>query len=131
MKQIEDYLQNKNIKYIKNKLLSDYTFDYYLPTYNMYIDYEVYNTNDVNYTIQNISKVNFCIKNKIKLIKIPYNMLDKTEFILNEILLGISYCMYRNCDNELSGRKNKKYCSIQCKRNEAKYRQRRNKVINS
>lgn len=33
-------------------------------------------------------------------------------------------CQYRNCPNEILGRPNKKYCSINCKRNEAKYRKR-------
>lgn len=30
-------------------------------------------------------------------------------------------CKYRNCKNEVTGRPNKKYCKIQCKRNELKY----------
>ena len=33
-------------------------------------------------------------------------------------------CKYRNCKKEFNGRANKKFCSIQCKRNELKYRQR-------
>lgn len=33
-------------------------------------------------------------------------------------------CKYRNCKNFNEGRSNKKYCTIQCKRNEAKYRKR-------
>lgn len=38
-------------------------------------------------------------------------------------------CGYRNCVNKVIGRPNKKFCCIKCKRNEAKYRQRNNKVI--
>jgi len=34
-------------------------------------------------------------------------------------------CSYRNCENEFIGRSNKKFCKIQCKRNEAKYRKRK------
>jgi len=33
-------------------------------------------------------------------------------------------CKYRNCLNEIQGRANKKFCKIQCKRNELKYKQR-------
>jgi hypothetical protein len=33
-------------------------------------------------------------------------------------------CKYRNCCNVVDGRPNKKYCKIQCKRNELKYLQR-------
>lgn len=36
-------------------------------------------------------------------------------------------CKYRNCKNEVEGRPNKKFCKIQCKRNELKYKQRENK----
>ena len=39
-------------------------------------------------------------------------------------------CKYRNCDNEVSGRPNKKFCKIQCKRNELKYKQRERKYEN-
>lgn len=38
-------------------------------------------------------------------------------------------CKYRNCINEIEGRPNKKFCKIQCKRNELKYKQRGNKKI--
>lgn len=38
-------------------------------------------------------------------------------------------CNYRNCDNEIEGRPNKKFCKIQCKRNELKYKQRENKKL--
>jgi hypothetical protein len=34
-------------------------------------------------------------------------------------------CKYRNCSVEVNGRPNKKFCSIRCKRNEAKYRKRK------
>jgi len=44
-------------------------------------------------------------------------------------------CKYRNCDSEVGyGRIDKVYCSINCKRNEKKYRQRlkrRNEKINT
>lgn len=41
-------------------------------------------------------------------------------------------CSYRNCENEIKGRPNKKFCKIQCKRNEAKYKSRiRKKEIKS
>ena len=33
-------------------------------------------------------------------------------------------CKYRNCNEEVIGRPNKKFCKIQCKRNELKYKQR-------
>lgn len=33
-------------------------------------------------------------------------------------------CNYRNCNNEIIGRPNKKFCCIQCKGNEHKYIQR-------
>jgi len=36
-------------------------------------------------------------------------------------------CKYRNCKNEVIGRPNKKFCKIQCKRNELKYKQRKRK----
>jgi predicted nucleic acid-binding Zn ribbon protein len=41
-------------------------------------------------------------------------------------------CEYRNCSVEVTGRPNKKFCSIKCKRNEAKYRKRiKEKIIKS
>lgn len=41
-------------------------------------------------------------------------------------------CNYRNCDKEIIGKSNKRYCSINCQRNEKKYRQRlkKNKLKN-
>ena len=36
-------------------------------------------------------------------------------------------CKYRNCNNEVVGRPNRKFCKIQCKRNELKYKQREKK----
>ena len=38
-------------------------------------------------------------------------------------------CKYRNCLNEIQGRLNKKFCKIQCKRNELKYKQRDKKKL--
>ncbi len=38
-------------------------------------------------------------------------------------------CKYRNCLNEIHGRSNKKFCKIQCKRNELKYKQRDKKKL--
>ena len=37
-------------------------------------------------------------------------------------------CNYRNCDEEIIGRKDKKYCCVSCQRNEKKYRYRKNKL---
>ena len=36
-------------------------------------------------------------------------------------------CLYRNCQKEISGRPNKKYCTKKCKDNEQKYKQRAKK----
>ncbi len=38
-------------------------------------------------------------------------------------------CKYRNCENEFEGRPNKKFCTINCKRNELKYKQREKRKI--
>ena len=38
-------------------------------------------------------------------------------------------CKYRNCLSEIQGRSNKKFCKIQCKRNELKYKQRDKKKL--
>lgn len=38
-------------------------------------------------------------------------------------------CAYRNCNNVFIGRSNKKFCKIQCKRNELKYKQRDKKKL--
>ena len=38
-------------------------------------------------------------------------------------------CKYRNCKNEVVGRPNKKFCKIQCKRNELKSKQRDRKKL--
>lgn len=39
-------------------------------------------------------------------------------------------CKYRNCKVEVIGRPNKKFCRIQCKRNELKYKKRdKNKLF--
>ncbi len=38
-------------------------------------------------------------------------------------------CKYRNCNNDVIGRPNRKFCKIQCKRNELKYKQRVKKKI--
>jgi len=35
-------------------------------------------------------------------------------------------CKYRNCQNEVTGRLNKKFCCIKCKRNELEF----NKLLN-
>lgn len=38
-------------------------------------------------------------------------------------------CKYRNCDKEIVGRSNKKYCNSKCNRNEEKYKQRLKKKL--
>ena len=38
-------------------------------------------------------------------------------------------CAYRNCNNVFTGRSNRKFCRIQCKRNELKYKQRDKKKL--
>jgi hypothetical protein len=39
-------------------------------------------------------------------------------------------CEYRNCNEIIKeGRSDKKYCSVNCKRNEKKYRQRNKKKL--
>ncbi len=38
-------------------------------------------------------------------------------------------CEYRNCDNEVTGRSNKRFCKEQCRRCEKKYRQREKKKL--
>ena len=40
-------------------------------------------------------------------------------------------CEYRNCQEEIFGRPNKKFCNSRCKRNEEKYKQRiKKKILN-
>ena len=39
-------------------------------------------------------------------------------------------CRYRNCNINVVGRPNKKFCKVQCKRNELKYKQRDKKKLN-
>lgn len=38
----------------------------------------------------------------------------------------IKKCEYCNCEKPFEGRTNKKFCTIRCKRNQAKYNQRSN-----
>jgi hypothetical protein len=40
-------------------------------------------------------------------------------------------CRYRNCNINVVGRPNKKFCKVQCKRNELKYRQRNKKKLDN
>ena len=60
--------------------------------------------------------------------KIKKNTKKREDNFFN--IYDMKKCKYRNCENSFSeGRDDKIFCSVQCKRNEKKYRQRnKNKV---
>lgn len=86
MNQVEKYLQDNNIEFIKEKRFEEcrniktLPFDYYLPKYNCCIEvdgefhYKNFEKRNSSNTVQmrdNI-KTNFCLKNNIELIRLPY-----------------------------------------------------------
>jgi len=95
---IQNYLNVRDIKFepqfrfekCKNK--NTLPFDFYLPNYNLCIEYD----GEFHYIdkfggleqqkINDEIKNNFCIKENIKLIRIPYTEFNKIEIILNENL---------------------------------------------
>jgi very-short-patch-repair endonuclease len=86
-REIERYLINNNINYVRQKKFDNcknkrkLPFDFYLPDHVTCIEYdgeqhfyEVLNWNNLNYTKNNdLIKTNFCISNNINLIRISYN----------------------------------------------------------
>ncbi len=97
--QIIQYLESKNISYIKEKRFEDcrnikpLPFDFYLEDYNMCIEYDgiqhftevqVFGGEEAFEKIQRNDsiKTNYCIDNSIKLIRIKYN--QNIKDILNE-----------------------------------------------
>jgi hypothetical protein len=100
-KRIEDWLNYKNIIYIVQKSFEDLKnvnklyFDFYLPEYNICIEYdgqqhfepiEFYGGIEAfkNRKIRDNIKNNYCKDNNIKLIRIPYYDFDNIESILQE-----------------------------------------------
>ena len=104
---IEEWLQNKNIKYIHQKRFYDcrnkqpLPFDFYLPDHNMCIEFDGeqhfkpyrYKTSSDKF-IKKLEKTQlhdkikniYCLTNNIKLIRIPYTKQNMIEEILEEQL---------------------------------------------
>ena len=100
-KEILNYLVDKNIKHFREYILKDlkYTrFDFYLPDYNIAIEFDgiqhfqickMYITDEKTLKKRqqfDIDKTIYCIKNKIKLFRISYLYLNKLNSILDEYL---------------------------------------------
>ena len=100
---IKNYLDNNNINYYQQKTFENckniqaLPFDFYLPDYNICIEYdgiqhfksvEYFGGDDkLKYTINNDKiKNDFCKKNKIKMIRISYKQIKNIEKILSEKL---------------------------------------------
>lgn len=94
---IMKYLKLNNIQYIKEKVFDDskFRFDFYLPKYNIFIEYdgiqhykpvEFFGGDEYfNSVIENDSYKNeYCIANNIKLIRIPYYDFDNINDILSK-----------------------------------------------
>lgn len=101
---IKTYLENHNIEYISQKRFIDckdtntLPFDFYLPHYNMCIEYNGrqhyeaidYFGGEKHYESQikhDKIKANYCLNNKINLLIIPYWDIDNIEYILNKELI--------------------------------------------
>lgn len=94
------YLQNNNIDFEREKRFDDckdkrtLPFDFYLPEYNMCIEYDGqqhYNDGffptDISYTKSHDDiKTEFCSNNNIRLLRIPYWELNNINSILNNEL---------------------------------------------
>ena len=92
---INAYLVKNKIKYIKEysfKELPNRRFDFYLPEYNVCIEYDGkqhFEKNsffkDENLQDRDNEKNAFCIKNNITLFRIPYSEINNINFILDKI----------------------------------------------
>jgi hypothetical protein len=99
-KKIKEFLDENSISYIREKKfescknIKELPFDFYLPEYNICIEYDGelhYRSSSffggdeaLNRIKKNdIIKSNWCLKNKIKLIRIPYKKKNKIFKILS------------------------------------------------
>jgi very-short-patch-repair endonuclease len=100
---ISEILNDKNIKHSRQKkfenckFLSHLPFDFYLPDYNICIEYDgiqhfksfdFFGGNEKLIERQKKDKIkdDYCLKNKINLIRISYNDINNIENILNNYL---------------------------------------------
>lgn len=100
---IEKFLKNKHIQYQREYIFKDcknknsLRFDFYLPKYNILIEYQgVQHYKSIEYMggmTKHENQVNndkikrqYCSKNKIPLIEISYTDFDNIDLILNNIL---------------------------------------------
>ena len=97
---VEQYLKNYNIKYYKQYTFEDckdtsyLPFDFYLPDYNICIEYDgeqhirpAFGEKSFYKTILHDGmKNNYCKWNNINLIRIPHTDFDKIEIILNKFI---------------------------------------------
>lgn len=107
-KRIIKYLENNNIKYIRQKQFKNckykkvLQFDFYLLDYNICIEYDGiqhfeyikwFHKSIENFEIYKLKdkiKNNYCFVNKIKLIRITYTKENNIEEILNQLLYSSS-----------------------------------------
>ena len=96
-----EILESLNILYIEEKIIKYFSFDFYLPDYNLYleVDGDYFHSNPrsypdgpktktqkVNYT-RDIAKNNFCRKKNLKLMRFwEYDILKGTEAISEKLL---------------------------------------------
>lgn len=103
-KKVKEYLENKNIKFIREKKFDtckskkNLPFDFYLPEYNACIEYDgehhykpvsKYGGVEFLEKVQENDRIktDWCLKNNIKLIRISYRNKNKIFKILDENLL--------------------------------------------
>lgn len=94
---IRNYLDKKKINYIPQKIFtplnkSKYRFDFFLPDFNLVIEYQgEQHFRDNNYFKDNLNiiqkrdniKRQYCLNNNIKLLEIKYTQLQKIDTILD------------------------------------------------
>lgn len=101
---IKSYLDNKNINYDQQKMFErckykrKLKFDFYLPLYNMCIEYDGeqhferyrFEKNDNRLDIRKIRdqiKTEYCENNKIKLVRLDFNNISNIDKILKENII--------------------------------------------
>ena len=99
---IKKYLDNNKIKYIPEKWFQDcrdkkpLPFDFYLPQYNMVIEYDgIQHFKDKGFTHSSLKEIqfhdnlknNYCNTHGIKIIRIPYWEIENINSILNKNIL--------------------------------------------
>jgi very-short-patch-repair endonuclease len=98
-KKVEAYLKRKKIKFemektfdwLKNKKGNNLRFDFYLPDYNIAIEFDgVFHYSSARQKSNDRQKNMCCLKNNVNLLRIPYWEMNNVGKIINQYIKNVT-----------------------------------------